>query len=100
MSVYHAVVMSNGFDTKLYIVTSREELTIPEVLGGDFQLKPNDSMYWWVETHGDAGSVDEMAAPGGFMDSFSFAVYPEPLGPRLGSGQYTTSGYRSFTTAP
>ena len=96
----HLVVISNAFDTKLHIVTTRDELTIPEVVAGEFQLKRDDLMYWWVETHGDASSVDELAAPGGFMDSFSFATYPEPLGPRVGSGSYTESDYRSFTTAP
>ncbi len=97
----YVVVMSSDFDnTALFIVTSREEFTIPEVVGGDFQLRLDDLTYWWVETHGDAGSVDEQAAPGGFLDAFSFTSIPEPLGTRFGSGSYTSSDYRYFTTAP
>ncbi len=96
----YLVAIVNSFNTRLSIVTSREEFTLPEVLGGDFQLQPEDVMHWWVETHGEAGSVDELAAPDGFMDAFSFTTYPEPMGPRLGSGSYTASNWRSFTTAP
>jgi len=96
---YLVVMSSYSYNTGLFIVTSREELAIPEVLGGAFQLIPDDIIDWWVETHGDAGSVDELAASGGFMDAFS-ADAETPKGPRLGSGSYTASDYRSFTTAP
>ncbi len=96
---YLVTMSSYYYNSALYVVTSREEFNIPEVLGGDFQLLPDDLVEWWVETHGDAGSVDEMAASGGFMDAFS-ADEETPKGPRLGSGSYTASSRRSFTTAP
>lgn len=52
-----------------------------------------------METHGDWASVDEMAAPGGFMDAFA-SDGATPIGPRLGNGEYTASVSRYFTTAP
>ncbi len=83
----------------LYIVTAREEVTIPEVAGGAFGLQPAATYVWWVETHGEQSTVDELAGADGFLDAFSWD-YAQPTGPSLGSGSYTMSGARSFTTAP
>lgn len=83
----------------LFVVTAREELTIPEVVGGAFSLQPGSPYFWWVETHGDQATVDELAGADGFLDAFSLDT-SYPLGPRRGSGAYTVSAARNFTTAP
>ncbi|GEM_PF-701612 len=96
---YLVAMSSYSYYSGLFIVTGREEFTIPEVVGGAFELISDDLTEWYVETHGDWTDVDAMAGPGGFMDAFA-SDGATPIGPRLGNGAYTASVSRYFTTAP
>lgn len=90
---------NDGYNQYLHIVTSRKLLTLPEVAGGIFTLDSNQFYRWWVETHGDYATVDEMAGPSGFMDQFSWD-WENPIGPNQQDGSFTLSGRYGFTTAP
>ncbi|HEX6274924.1 MAG TPA: hypothetical protein VFZ53_17900, partial [Polyangiaceae bacterium] len=82
----------------MYIVTGEKRASIPEFPNG-FTLIPDDLHNWRVEIHGDATSVDELAGPEGFADSW--APYGEgPNSPKRGDGSFSISGGRRFTTAP
>lgn len=96
---YLVAMSSHSYYSGLFIVTAREEFTIPEVVGGAFELISDDLTEWHVETHGDWTDVDAMAGPGGFMDAFA-SDGATPIGPRLGNGAYTASVSRYFTTTP
>jgi hypothetical protein len=81
----------------LYIVTAGKQTSIPSFPNG-FQLIPGDVYNWRVETHGSFATVDEMAGPEGFVDSW--APYCEGVeNPRRGDGQYAISAGRLFTMA-
>lgn len=90
----------------LYVVTSNTAFTIPTVLGGGFTLRSGVVHTWMVEAHGQYASVDEMASPVGYADSFgidrlgTFAGSATPRGPRTGSGTFAVSAERYFTYAP
>jgi hypothetical protein len=93
------VIRSNSYYTALYIVTADQEFTLPTVAQGAYELYADELFEWWVETHGTQATVDEMAAPEGFLDAFSWNT-SYPVGPRRGDGQYTMSRPRHLTTAP
>jgi len=54
---------------------------------------------WDVETHGKYASVDAMAGPNGFLDSFAMNDHI-PQGPSRADGAFTTSIVSDFQTAP
>lgn len=95
------VVWLENFDYYqiLFIVTSKTQLTIPEVAGGIFRLDANQFYRWHVETHGDFATVDEMTSAGGFIDEFG-SDFSLPVSPKQEDGSYTLSGGFGFTTAP
>ncbi|HEY3495357.1 MAG TPA: hypothetical protein VGK73_11750, partial [Polyangiaceae bacterium] len=82
----------------LYVVTARKQITLPTFPNG-FRLTAGHLHNWRVETHGSAASVDELAGAEGFADSFGASSGSRPAGPRRGSGTYTISAGREFTTA-
>jgi hypothetical protein len=84
---------------ELFIVTTKREVAIPQVLGGAFALPRNQKFTWQVETHGQFDSVDDMTGEHGFIDSFG-AYGSEPHGSRMSSGTYTISAESYFVTAP
>jgi hypothetical protein len=88
---------SNSYFEGIYVVTSRSEIEFPVVPGYSMVLPTSDNdftFYWSVETHGDYGSVDEVAGPEGLYDSFALAI-DIGTGPSRGStGYYTNSDSR------
>ncbi len=89
----------------MYIVTAQTDVALPSVLGGSFTILP-DAGYqgaeygWGVETHGDYKTVDDMAGPTGFIDSFGSSWGSSPTGPTRQNGSFTFSGSYPFTIAP
>jgi hypothetical protein len=82
----------------MYIVTAEKQASIPEFPNG-FTLIPGDLYNWRVETHRSWATVNEMAGPDGFADSW--APYCEaPETPLRGDGQFAISAGRTFTMAP
>ncbi len=84
----------------LNVVTAREEITLPEFSVGALAIRPAETYSWVVETHGDQMTVDELAAPAGFLDAFSWNDHSVPAGPHRGSGTFTRSAAQYFATAP
>jgi hypothetical protein len=95
---YLVVINSVDYYTALFIVTDEERFTLPTVAQGAYVLMSDEVFEWWVETHGQQTTVDEMAGPDGFLDAFSWET-DRPAGPRQGEGEFTMSAARSFTTA-
>ncbi len=93
VSIQHRDVYSG-----IYIVTTNEQFTIPDVVQGSYQLPGGGFIDWYVETHGEYNSVDDAAEPGGFLDPFG--ATDAPVGPRRRDGSFTQSGYRTFSLAP
>jgi hypothetical protein len=79
------------------VVTTRRTITLPTIPG--FSLRPGGDYNWRVETHGSSTSVDEVTGSAGHFDAFG-ADDERPLGRISGSGSYTISTGRVFTTAP
>jgi hypothetical protein len=81
----------------MFIVTSEKQATIPSFPNG-FTLIPGDEYNWRVETHRSWMTMDELAGPEGFADSW--APYCEsPESPLRGDGQYAISFGRTFFLA-
>ena len=89
----------NGPRQAIFVVTAATQVTIPPVIGGGMQLKPNNVIEWRVATHGKYASVDAMAAPGGALQPFTDSDHNIDGPPRDG-GEFTISSWRDFTTAP
>jgi hypothetical protein len=96
--------MDNSLEDELYIVTTKTTFKLPQVVNDSFALVPGDSYYWRVQTHGPVASIDAMAGPTGFLDSFSGSDYDEgiiaPVGPRHGDGAFSISGSQLIKLAP
>jgi hypothetical protein len=81
------------------VVTGSNRMTLPVIDG--YTLDPDEAHYWYVMTHGNPTSVDDLVGPTGFADPFgrSFGDAPDsPAAPRDGS--YTISLSRDITTPP
>jgi hypothetical protein len=97
--LFHAEAYEGAY-AGLYIVTARKQITLPTFSNG-FGLAANLVHWWRVETHGSAQSVDELAGPDGFADSYGESKGEGPNGPRSGtSGSFTITSSRYFTVAP
>lgn len=83
----------------IYVVTAEKSFTLPSFLGGGFKLYPDRRYIWAVTTHGPYDSMDELAGPEGFLDSFSWDE-ETARGPSRGEGQFTNSDILDFRTAP
>ena len=95
------VFTNDGTDDQLYVVTSKVPFTFPSVVGGKYKLKPGAFYNLRIETHGTAASVDAMAGPTGFIDSFAVIdSHDAPTGPRTGDGSYTISSSLALKAAP
>ncbi|MEO6601112.1 MAG: hypothetical protein ABIQ16_14625, partial [Polyangiaceae bacterium] len=87
-------------DDRLYVVGSKTPFALPQV-NGLSALKAGASYIFRVETHGTPASVDAMAGPSGFLDSFSrVSDANRPSGPRTGDGSYTASSVLNVKAAP
>jgi hypothetical protein len=95
--VVHFENTGPDFNQYLYIVTSKTEVTIPEVVSGAFKLHPSNPYAWGVETHANKASMDAATGAAGFFDSFNAG---SPRGPQNVDGEYTDSAGRGFTAAP
>lgn len=89
----------------MYVVTAQTDVALPSVLGGTFTLLPQvgetgAEYAWGVETHGDYKTVDDMAGPAGFIDSFGPSWGSSPTGPTRQNGSFTFSGSYPFTMDP
>jgi hypothetical protein len=83
---------------RLYVVTTNEQITIPEVVQGAYTVTADAILRWYVETHDAYDSVDEIAEPGGYLDPLGYT--DAPVGPRRADGHFTQSFTRGFRTAP
>jgi len=92
--VFHAEDVS--FYQGVYVVTSRRTITLPTF--GSFALRAGGVHNWRVERHGARTSVDALATPEGYLDSFS-RTEDHGEGPSGGDGTYTISTGRNFTMA-
>ena len=90
--VWHAE--SNSWYEGMYVVTTRKTITMPTFPNG-FTFRAGDDGYWRVETHGDAETVDDLAGPDGFVDSFG-PYADEPDGPRRDAGSFAISAGRGI----
>jgi hypothetical protein len=82
----------------IYVVTTKTKFTIPSIVGGALPLRSGATYRWWVETHGDFATVDEMTGPNGFADAYSHPSFGYvPTGPIQQDGSYTFSGYFGFS---
>jgi hypothetical protein len=95
---YLVAISSVDYYNALFIVTAEERFTLPTVAQGAYVLMADEVFEWWVETHGNQATVDEMAGPDGCLDSFSLFM-DRPAGPRQGDGEFTMAAARSFRTA-
>ncbi|HOU94339.1 MAG TPA: hypothetical protein PLU22_24980, partial [Polyangiaceae bacterium] len=88
----------DSFLDTINVVTASEEIALPELPDSALAILTATTYRWVVEAHGDAASVDELAGPAGFLDALSWNdTYP--TGPRRGSGTFSRSAARYFTTA-
>lgn len=83
----------------IFVVTADTNFTLPTVLQGGHALRSGGVHFWTVEAHGTYASVDAMASPSGYANSFRMDWY-RPQGPRTGNGTLTVSGRRYFTYEP
>lgn len=87
----------------MYVVTTKRKFKVPEVVGGAFTLAmheekaPQPEYVWSVQAHGNFQSVDAMAGPDGFIDSFGWR-HGDPSGPSQQDGTFSTSAKTAFTT--
>ena len=97
---YLVRIESESYRQGVFIVTTERELTLDRipVVGTGLILK-NQWHNWDVETHGKYASVDAMAGPNGFLDSFAMNDHI-PQGPSRADGAFTTSIVSDFQTAP
>jgi hypothetical protein len=98
-NAYFWYIEDDDYYQGIRVITGAESATIPALPDG-FALRAGGLHYWLIETHGSARSVDEMCGPEGFGDSFAWGNGYAPVGPRQGSGSYTQSLGRLFTTSP
>lgn len=97
LCIFNIIDASSGFvGDHIYVVTKEKSLKIPS-FPVSFSIPPNNDVRWSIETHGSYATVDEAAGPKGFIDQFA---YHAPEGSRRGTGTYTQSEWRAFTTAP
>ncbi len=92
-------VKDEELEQGFFVVTAKQELTLPSFSSLGLDLRKGAPHLWAVEVHGEYASVDEMADPDGFLDSFS-NTYDRPMGPQRGSGSFAASMGFGFTTAP
>jgi hypothetical protein len=92
-------IEDEDFYDGIYVVTAKTGFALGDlpIVNGEFQLRSNQTYRWWVETHGQPASVDDMAAPGGFIDDFGLDLY-RPAGAVRGSGSVTVSKQFHFET--
>jgi hypothetical protein len=85
---------------RLVVITSKPSFKIPALINGSYALVRGASYTWTVTTHGDPGSVDELAAPSGYIDSFGFyTVALAPNSPTHTDGSFTSSARQTVTVA-
>jgi hypothetical protein len=98
-TVYVVHIESNPHYSGMYIVTTAKSLKLPDV-GGAFFLNKNELHWWQVEVHGDYTSVDQVARPGGFLDSFGRSRTEPDFYRAQDAGFVAVSAATGFTTAP
>ena len=81
----------------MYVVTSAKEAKLPVVPEAPYTPPAGSQFRWHVETHDNLASVDEAAGSEGLIGAFFDGRLH---GPKRGSGSYTASAVRRFTTAP
>ncbi|HYQ16318.1 MAG TPA: hypothetical protein VEQ58_11195 [Polyangiaceae bacterium] len=98
---YVVHIEAKDYYEALFIVTQKTSFTLPKVLDGAYALTSGRVYRWWVETHGSAKTVDQLARAGGFADSYcgptQWLGSGEPAGTSQDSGSFTTSGLAAFT---
>jgi hypothetical protein len=94
-------IFDNGSgNDRLVVITSKPSFKIPAVINGSYGLVHGASYIWSVTTHGNQASVDEMAAPSGYLDSCGFYTLAlEPNGPTHIDGTFTSSAGNAVTIA-
>jgi hypothetical protein len=87
---------SMGYDA-MYVVTSKKETRLPVGTATSYTPPVGTQFEWHVETHGDYASVDAATGSEGLIGAY-FEGYLH--GPRRGSGTFTSTETRTFTTTP
>lgn len=89
-----------SFYRGVYVVTTRRQITLPTFQA--FALRAAGRHQWRVETHGSASTVDALAGPTGYLDSFSGITHMGGIdmvtGPSEAGGSFSASAGRVFTT--
>ncbi len=80
----------------MHIVTTKTQAPLPSFAASSFTIPPGTDCTWFVETHGTYATVDAATTSSGFLDSMAYGMV---RGPRRGTGSYTDSETRSFTTS-
>lgn len=97
ISVFTVLIDPTNKSDTMTVVTTQKTAKLPSFPGAAFTIPKNTACVWYVEEHGTAATVDAAAGPTGFLDEFAFG---DPRGPRRGTGTYTESEHRDFTSAP
>lgn len=81
----------------IYVVTESKQTRLP--IGASIgYTPPADSQFeWTIEVHDSYASVDEAASEDGHLSAYATEAI---RGPKRGSGQYTQSVPRVFSTPP
>lgn len=99
-SGYLVYMETQEYQQGVYIVTTDRQVTLDKVpVIGTALILPDAWHFWYVETHGQYTSVDAMAGPSGFLDTFTLNDHL-PQGPSRTDGAYTQSVMQYFRTAP
>lgn len=86
-------------DERLYVVSAKAPFVLPA--RAMYALQAGKTYYFHIQTHGAPATVDAMAVPTGFLDSFSTGYFADtPDGPRQGDGSFTQSKTLAIKTAP
>ena len=98
---YVSVLSNAGTSSdRLFVIGNQRPFKIPTVTDGSYALMPGATYVWSIETHGTPASVDEMAGPGGFIDSYADRHGSlEPTGKRAGDGTFTVSARKAVKIA-
>jgi hypothetical protein len=91
------VVFNSEADAML-VVTAKQQARLPTFPGTGFAIPPGAPCSWSVQTHGHLATVDDATSPAGMLDSFAASL--NPAGLNHGSGSFTESEQRGFTTSP
>ncbi|MEY4580210.1 MAG: hypothetical protein RL701_4913 [Pseudomonadota bacterium] len=95
--VYLLCIESVATLDRACVLTSQTLVHAPVVSANDFTIAPASLYKWSVETHDAFESADAATWPGGYLSPYASG---ELRGPRRGSGSFTSSEKRVFTTAP